>query len=78
MQKKSTVMQIVRNKETLNIKCNGMIMESVDKYQYLGTLVSRETRIDPEISNRLKKANEAFYQISNILISKKKKINRNT
>lgn len=61
----SKVIQIGRNYEKLDTACNGVSMECVESYQYLGTLISRDGRIGQEMSNRVNKASRVFYQISN-------------
>nr|XP_014284774.1 uncharacterized protein LOC106686136 [Halyomorpha halys] len=41
------------------------------EYTYLGTVISRNGKVDQEISNRIKKANTIYYHICNTVIGKR-------
>ena len=49
-----------QDKEKLNIKWNKSILEVVQQYRYLGVIITNDRRIDKEINNRLKKANQIY------------------
>jgi rRNA-processing protein FCF1 len=57
---KSKTMKIskAQNNEKLNIKWNEIILEAVEQYSYLGVIITNDERIDKEIKNRIKKANQ--------------------
>jgi hypothetical protein len=38
---------------------------------YLGVIFTNDGRIDKEINNRIKKANQIYYEINNALLGKK-------
>lgn len=68
---KSKVMLVGREDEDHPlITCNGVPLEKVDTYQYLGTIFCRDGRIDQEVLNRVKKANGVFYSICTTIIGK--------
>lgn len=57
--------------ERIRIQLDGKELEQVRKYEYLGTTISMDGRIDEEIKNRISKANKIYYQINNTLIAKR-------
>jgi hypothetical protein len=71
---KSKIMKISRaqDNEELNIKRNETMLEVVEQYSYLGVIITNDGRIDKEISNRIKKANQIYYEINNTVLGKKK------
>jgi hypothetical protein len=42
-----------------------------DSYTYLGTVISQDGRIDQEVANRVQKANNAYFQMNNIIFGKR-------
>jgi hypothetical protein len=38
----------------------------------LGVIITNDGRIDKEINNRIKKANQIYYEINNMVLGKKK------
>ncbi|KAJ4445432.1 hypothetical protein ANN_07237 [Periplaneta americana] len=77
---KSKVMKISKegsHNDQLNIIYNNQELQKVEKYQYLGTIISSEGKIDQEILNRTKKSVNAYYGINNTIVGKKE-INNKT
>lgn len=60
---KSKVMLVGRDENEGAIDCNGAPLQFVDAYEYLGTIISRDGKIDQEVLNRVKKANGVYSQI---------------
>jgi hypothetical protein len=63
--KKSKVMVITKNKnrEPLNITWEEEQFEQVERFEYLGTIVTADGEIDEEINHRVQKANQKCYQL---------------
>lgn len=77
---KSKVMKISKEdsqNDQLNIRYNNQELQKVENYQYLGTIISSDGKIDQEILNRTKKAVNAYYGINNTIVGKKE-INNKT
>ncbi|XP_014278470.1 uncharacterized protein [Halyomorpha halys] len=70
--RKSKTMHIVREQENIEILCIGESIEMVDEYTCLGTVISRNGKVDQEISNRIKKVNVLYYHLCNTVIEKRK------
>lgn len=70
---KSKILQITKEGTGVNpnISVNGQQLEYVDKYEYLGTIISMNGKIEQEVRNRISKASRVYYQINNTLIGKK-------
>ncbi|XP_066907111.1 uncharacterized protein [Halyomorpha halys] len=68
--RKSKIMHIGREQEKIEILCKGEPIEMVDEYTYLGTVISRNGKVDYEISNRIKKENAMYYHLCNTVIEK--------
>jgi uncharacterized membrane protein len=47
------------------------MLEPVDSCTYLGTVISQDGRIDKEVTNRVQKANNAYFQMNNIIFGKR-------
>ena len=47
------------------------ILEVVEQYSYLGVIITNDGRIDKVINNRIKKANQIYYEIHNTVLGKK-------
>jgi hypothetical protein len=60
-----------RGEGNINIQCEGEMLEQVDSYTYLGTVISQDGRIDQEVANRVQKANNAYFQMDNIIFGKR-------
>nr|XP_014292674.1 uncharacterized protein LOC106691424 [Halyomorpha halys] len=69
--RKSKIMDIGREQENIEIFCKGEALEMVDEYTYLGTVTSRNEKVDQEISNRIKKANAIYYYLCKTVIGKR-------
>jgi hypothetical protein len=71
-EKKSKVMKVSKRGEgNIIIQCKGEMLEQVDSYTYLGTVISKDGRIDQEVANRVQKANNAYFQMNNIIFGKR-------
>ena len=60
-----------QNNEQLNKKWNETTLEVVEQYSYLGVIITNDERTDKEINNRIKKANQIYYEINNTVLGKK-------
>ena len=47
------------------------MLEVVEEYKYLGTIFTKNGKIDREIKNRIQLANNIHYQINRMIINKK-------
>jgi hypothetical protein len=70
-EKKSKVMKVSKREDNINIQCEGEMLEQVDSYTYLGTVISQDGRIDQEVANRVQKANNAYFQMNNVVFGKR-------
>ena len=57
-------------KVTLDISVEGLPIEQVSNFAYLGATISADWTIDKELSSRIQKASGAFYQLSRIWYSR--------
>ena len=57
-------------KDTLDISVEGLPIEQVSNFTYLGAIISADGTIDKELSSRIQKASGAFYQLSRIWYSR--------
>ena len=57
-------------KDTLNISVEGLPIEQVSNFTYLGAIISADGTIDKELSSRIQKVSGAFYQLSRIWCSR--------
>ena len=57
-------------KDTLDISVEGLPIEQVSNFTYLGAIISADGTIDKEPSSRIQKASGAFYQLSRIWYSR--------
>jgi hypothetical protein len=46
-------------------------LEQVQRFEYLGTTVTADGKIDEEINHRMHKANEIYYQLVNTIVANK-------
>jgi uncharacterized membrane protein len=46
-------------------------LEHDDSYVCLGTVISQDGRIDQEVASRVQKANNAYFQMNNIIFGKR-------
>ena len=72
-QKKSKVMLVSKKPEgkRLRVECKEEALETVTEYNYLGTIINHDGRIDREITNRVRKATNSYYVIYNTIFGKK-------
>lgn len=68
---KSKVMAITEDQKKIHIRVDGELLEQVDNFQYLGTILDHQGRQEAELNNRIKKANGAYHAMSKGLINKK-------
>ena len=57
-------------KDTLDISVEGLPIEQVSNFTYLGVIISADGTKDKELSSRIQKASGAFYQLSRIWYSR--------
>ena len=57
-------------KDTLDISVEGLPIEQVSNFTYLGAIISADGTIDKELSSRIQKASGVFYQLSRIWYSR--------
>ena len=72
--KKTKTMVVRRDLEdgsTAKIKVDGVILEQVKKYQYLGQLITEDGRCEAEIKRRIEIARTNFLKMKNVLTSKR-------
>ena len=74
--KKTQVMVVTRKNEIpqCNIQVNGNILQQVNRYNYLGTVITSDGRCLEEIRTRIAMAKVAFSKMKNILTNKKMSI----
>lgn len=68
---KCKVMHVGREESNVRVHCRGEELEMVEEYTYLGTVISRNAKMDNELSNRIKKANNIYYHICNTVVGKR-------
>lgn len=61
---KTKVMMVAKVKEDIHIKIEGIELEQVDAFQYLGITIDSKGSEDIEINNRIRKANNVYYAIN--------------
>ena len=67
---KSQVMRLSRSNESLQIKANDKELEEVDRFKYLGSVLTRDGYCTREIKMIIAIANEAFNRKMSLLTSK--------
>lgn len=68
---KTKVMVISRDKRELHIQLEGVAIEQVTAFQYLGVTFEETGKQHTEINNRIEKANKVYYAMSKGFINKK-------
>ena len=75
MNTKKTKTMIVRRDtkdgSRVNIKVDGVILEQVESYQYLGQIITEDGRCENEIRRRIGIAKTNFLKMKDVLITKK-------
>ena len=56
--------------DTVDINMEGLPIQQVSSFTYLGAIISANGTIDKELSARIQKASGAFYQLSSIWYSR--------
>ena len=52
--------------DTLDINVEGLSIQQVSNFTYLGAIISADGTIDKELASRIRKASGAFYQLGSI------------
>lgn len=66
---KSKILVLSRDEEeTVEVVCNGEVLEVVENFIYLGSNINKQGKIDGEIANRIAKANQIYYSICNSIV----------
>src|SRR5258708_18852853 len=68
---KSEVMLVSRNQRDIEIKVEGQTLNQVDKFKYLGCLISKCGNLEDEISQRIGSADKIQRLINSTIITKK-------
>ena len=68
---KSKVMKISKRGGELSIKSGNVQLEQVEDFEYLGTIINQTGSMENEIRNRVRKGNQAYYQIKDTIFGKK-------
>ena len=75
MNTKKTKTMVIRKdiNEVVNvkIKVDGVILEQVEKYQYLGQIITEDGRCENEIKRRIQIARTNFLKMKDVLVTKK-------
>ena len=65
--KKTETVKVSRTPGTLNININNTNLKQVKEFKYLGSLFTKDGRMNREIENRIQKANKVSYQLAPLL-----------
>ena len=68
--KTMVVRRNVKDNTRINIKVDGVILEQVESYQYLGQLITEDGRCEKEIRRRIGIAKTNFLKMKDVLVSK--------
>jgi hypothetical protein len=71
---KSKVMRVCRIGDqvgNLHIMCNNTELEQTTSFEYLGTIIHQNRKIEEEVLNRVSKTNNIYYQLNQTLFGKK-------
>ena len=67
---KTAAMSVNRQVSKDNIMLEGVQLETVKQYQYLGSIISRDNRIQLELNNRIQKSSQFYQQVRYLLWNK--------
>lgn len=67
---KTKIMKTSGLKEQQDIKCGEDKLEYVSTFEYLGTIISEDGKMDTEILSRSKKATQIYYQLNKTIFGK--------
>ena len=69
---KSKILHVTKNiqQSNISITMNGVELETVDEYKYLGTIITRNGKINREIKHRIQQASNVYYQLNRTIINK--------
>ena len=68
---KTKTMTIGNKNKTCHIKIEGVEIEHVSEYKYLGVIITQDGSAEIEIHNRLKAANKSFHALNKAILSNK-------
>jgi hypothetical protein len=72
---KSKMMRVCRigdQVENLHIMCNNIELEQTTSFEYLGTIIHQNGKIEEEVLNRVRKTNNIYYQLNQTIFGKKR------
>jgi hypothetical protein len=55
----------------LHIRCNNRELEQKTSFEYLGTIIHQNGKIEEEVLNRIRKTNSIYYQLNQTIFGKK-------
>jgi hypothetical protein len=75
---KTKYMQITRagTKDMIHLKYDTFVFEYIENFNYLGSILNADNKMNIEIAERIAKSNKAYY--ANAKLIKSKFLNRNT
>jgi hypothetical protein len=71
---KSKVMRVCRTGDqvgNLHIMCNNKELEQTTSFEYLGTIIDKNGKIEVEVLSRVRKTNNIYYQLNQTIFGKK-------
>ena len=64
---KTVAMVVSRQRLHTNIELDGVKLEQVEYFQYLGSIMTEDNRCSAEVTNRIKKGAQFYHQVRNLL-----------
>jgi hypothetical protein len=78
---KSKVMRVCRTGDqvgNLHIMCNNIELEQTTSFEYLGTIIDKNGKIEVEVLSSVRKTNHIYYQLNQMIFGKKVINNKTT